>query len=226
MTRRDCDGLIFDLDGTLIDSAPDIAAALTDYFHSRGWPAVDASIVERFIGHGPRRLVLDILAEFELPRDEETTTRALRGYIAAYEREPARHTRFYAHVRSDLRALRDRGFRLGVCTNKPHRLTTRILGLLGIAPLFDAVAGADNVPASKPDPSHLLIVAERMGLKGGEWAYIGDTTVDQATAHAAGAPFYAVPWGAGQSLDVPAAHRLSRLSDLLSLRPATAAGPP
>jgi phosphoglycolate phosphatase len=219
MTRdRDCEGLIFDLDGTLIDSAPDIAAGINEYFAVQGWPELEVDFVAGFIGNGPRRLLLDIMVELGLPSDDDTVDRAVRGYLAAYNRTPSRHTRFYEAVKEDLHILSESGFRMGVCTNKPHGLTLRILDILGIGHLFSAVAGADDVPACKPDPIHLLTVANRMGLKDGSWVYVGDTTVDQITAARAGVPFYAVPWGTGGRLDVAPAYRLTRLSDLAALR--------
>jgi phosphoglycolate phosphatase len=229
MTTRDpdCEGLIFDLDGTLIDSAPDIAAGVNEYFATQGWPALEVSFVEGFIGNGPRRLLLDMMLELGLPSDTDTVDRAVKGYLDAYARSPSRHTRFYDGVKEDLHTLHAEGFRLGVCTNKPHGLTLRILDILGIGHLFSAVAGADDVPACKPDPIHLLTVAQRMGLAAGRWVYIGDTGVDQTTAARAGVPFYAVSWGTGQHLDVAPAYRLTRLSDLAILRqPLTQGGVP
>lgn len=210
--------LIFDLDGTLIDSAPDIAAAVNAYLAAQGWPTQETAFVERFIGNGPRRLLLDMFVELGLPSDDATVTAAHAAYLANYAEAPARLTKFYPHVREDLAALRDAGFRLGICTNKPHELTLRILGLLGIAPLFDAVLGADAVPACKPDPGHLLAVARQMGLAEGDWAYVGDTAVDQATAVGAGAPFFVVPWGGGALVPAAPEQRLTRLADLLAYR--------
>jgi phosphoglycolate phosphatase len=218
--QQDCDGLIFDLDGTLIDSAPDIAAGINDYFAQQNWPRVRAEFVAGFTGNGPKSLLHDMLVELGLPSDDGTVDRAVEGYLVAYNRAPSRHTRFYDHVKNDLYALHARGFQLGICTNKPHELTLRILDILGIGHLFSAVAGADNVPACKPDPIHLLSVAERMGLEAGSWVYVGDTQVDQLTAARADVPFYAVPWGTGHKLDVSPEYRLTRLSDLTALQQA------
>ncbi|WP_416356273.1 HAD family hydrolase [Aureimonas phyllosphaerae] len=216
------DVLIFDLDGTLIDSAHDIAAAVNEYLESKGWPEQDPAFVEGFIGNGPRRLLLDLLRAVGLPHDDATVDEAVPTYIANYERSPARHTRFYAHVEEDLHRLREAGFRLGLCTNKPHALTLKVLDLLGIAPLFEAVVGADAAPACKPDPAHLLAVCERMGVPPESVAYVGDTAVDQATAAAAGISFHVVPWGGGSLLQVDEAFRLDRLADLMALKPAAA----
>jgi phosphoglycolate phosphatase len=208
------EALVFDLDGTLIDSAPDIAASVNKVLERRGCPAQSVGFVERFIGFGPRRLLLDMFAALGLPTDDATVDAAMREYLVHYNHKPAEHTVFYPHVREDLAALRGAGMRLGICTNKPHDLSLKVLDILGIGSLFDVVVGADAAPACKPHPSHLLAVAERMGLNGDAWAYIGDTPVDQATAHAAGVPFYAVSWGCGRQLTVAAQWRLDRLIDL------------
>jgi len=205
---------VFDLDGTLIDSAPDIAAALNRVFERRGWPTQSVAVVEKFIGFGARRLVHDLLHSLDLPCDGATIDAVLQEYLANYARTPADKTLFYPHVREDLAALRHAGLRLGICTNKPQELAFKVLGILGIVDLFDAVVGADAVPASKPDPAHLMAVARRMELVGQPWAYVGDTSVDKATAAAAGVPFYAVPWGTGRNLDVEPSMRLTRLRDL------------
>ncbi|WP_449415442.1 HAD hydrolase-like protein [Ochrobactrum teleogrylli] len=116
--------LIFDLDGTLIDSAPDITAAVNVYMVSKGWPALSVEYVETFIGNGPRRLLKDIFIDQGLPFDDATVDAAVQSYIENYHRNPAEKTRFFSHVREDLQSLHAAGFRLGICTNKPHALTS------------------------------------------------------------------------------------------------------
>ncbi|WP_395610115.1 HAD family hydrolase [Pseudomonas sp. B22129] len=211
--------LIFDLDGTLIDSACDIAKALNVGFMLNGWPELDPDHVEAFLGNGPRRLIVDILEDLDIPYTEAQVQRAFEGYLQAYMDDPAGRTRFYPHVREDLMALREAGIRLGICTNKNHAVTGKVLQQLGLADLFDAAIGADAVPACKPDPGHLLAVADAMALADGTWAYVGDTRVDQQTARAAGVAFFVVPWGGGPLVEISAAQRLNRLADLLQRSP-------
>lgn len=207
--------LIFDLDGTLIDSAPDIANALNVGFKLNGWPRLDSAYVEQFIGNGPRRLIIDILNDLGIAYDDAAVERAFDGYLQAYLNEPASRTRFFSYVREDLAQLKASGIRLGICTNKNHEVTQRVLKTLGLASLFDLALGADAVPACKPDPGHLLAVANAMELETGTWAYVGDTAVDHQTALAAGVPFFVVPWGGGAMVDIEPKQRLRRLSDLL-----------
>lgn len=211
--------LIFDLDGTLIDSAPDIAKALNVGFALNDWPVLNAAHIEQFIGNGPRRLIIDILEDLGLAYDEAAVQRAFDGYLRAYLEDPAGSTRFFPHVREDLQALSDAGIRLGICTNKNHAITGKVLQQLGLSQLFEVALGADAVPACKPDPGHLLAVAGAMDLAVGAWAYVGDTSVDQQTALDAGVPFYVVPWGGGPLVQTSQAQRLSRLADLLPCSP-------
>ena len=207
--------LIFDLDGTLIDSAPDMADAVNLYLAAQGWPRQETAYVERFIGHGPRRLLQDMFTDLHLPTDAASIDAAHTAFMAQYWASPTRLTQFYPDVMADLQALHGAGIALGLCTNKPQALSLRILDQLAIAPLFSAVVGADAVPACKPDPGHLLAVAAKMSLEPGTWAYIGDSGIDQATAQAAGVPFFVVPWGGGARVKVADGYRLTRLRDLV-----------
>ena len=211
--------LIFDLDGTLIDSAPDMAAAVNTYLQAQGWPVQDTRFVETFIGHGPRRLLLDMFTALQLPTDAPSLEAAHVAFMAQYWQAPTRLTQFYPDVRDDLHGLHAAGFALGLCTNKPQALTLRILEQLGIASLFSAVVGADAVPACKPDPGHLLAVAAKMGLEPCTWAYVGDSGIDQTTARAAGVPFFVVSWGGGAKVKVAQSYRLNRLRDLTRTAP-------
>ena len=207
--------VIFDLDGTLIDSAPDIAAAVNRVLVGHGWKPLETDYVERFIGDGPRTLLLRILEEQGLPTEDAFVEEAKNAYLQNYAEAPAARTTFFSHVVEDLKALKASGLRLGICTNKPHALTQLVLKVLGIADLFDSAIGADAVPRRKPDAAHLLAVIEAMGLDKDEIAYVGDTDVDSACARSAGVPFFIVPWGGGPHVGDPDATRLSRLSDLL-----------
>lgn len=217
LTNEPVEAIIFDLDGTLIDSAPDIAAAVNKYLAEAGYDALETPTIERFIGNGPHRLLLDVFGLNGHPTDDAAVEAAYTTYLANYRQEPATHTVFFPHVVEDLKLLKEAGIRIGICTNKPHEMTELVLEALGIAPLIECAIGADAVPNSKPDPGHLMAVATEMALTDGAWVYVGDTKVDQLTATGAGVPFYAVPWGGGAELEVSHSNRLTRLSDLLTL---------
>ena len=203
---------VFDLDGTLIDSAPDIADAVNRAFVAHGLEATDEAVVTELIGNGAHRLVADLLARQRTPATPSDIDVLTAAYLDSYAEAPVARTTIYAHVAEDLATLKGAGWRLGLCTNKPQALTLAVLKGLGLAVLFAAVRGADAVPARKPDPGHLRAVIDALGVTTA--IYVGDTEVDEATARAAGVPFRGVGWAAPGRLSVPKAERLSRLSDL------------
>lgn len=205
---------VFDLDGTLIDSAPDMAVAVNRAFVAHGLEATDPGVVAGLIGNGAHRLVADLLARQRIPAAPSDIEALTDAYLRCYADAPVVSTTIYPHVAQDLSALKAAGWRLGICTNKPQALTHAVLAGLGIDQLFDAIRGADAVPARKPDPGHLRAVIEALGLD--RAVYVGDTEVDEATARAAGVPFRGVGWAAPGRLSVPEAERLTRLSELLA----------
>lgn len=207
-------GIVFDLDGTLIDSAPDIAQALNSYVSAKGQAPLNVETVGQFIGRGPRPLVEDVLAAAGLPTEPSHVDEAMNHYLETYAANPTDRTTLFPGVREDILYFAEAGYRLGICTNKPHALTLSILDNLNIASCFGAVAGPDVVARSKPDPEHLLTVVNDLGLTAPDIAYVGDSGVDKATADRAGIPFFVVPWGTGAGVDVPDSQRLSRLRDL------------
>ncbi|GAB5467464.1 MAG: phosphoglycolate phosphatase [Rhodospirillales bacterium] len=208
--------MIFDLDGTLIDSAPDIAAAVNKVVAALGGATLSVAYVEAFIGDGSRSMLRRIFADQGIGTDPDFLETQLAAYLAHYLTDPVSRTRFYPQVREDLEALRATGLRLGICTNKPHDLTTLILRELGVAPLFSSVYGADAVANRKPHADHLLAVVADLGLEPGEVFYVGDTEIDRACAHAAGAPFFIVSWGGGRQMADGGDTRIERLSALLA----------
>ncbi len=204
--------VVFDLDGTLIDSAPDIADAVNRTFVAHGLEPTDEAVITGLIGNGAHRLVADLLWRQRIPAAPSDVDALTDAYLESYAENPVARTTIFPHVAEDLAVLRATGWRLGLCTNKPQALTLAVLVALGLDQLFDAVRGADAVPARKPDPGHLRAVIEAMGV--GSAIYVGDTEVDEATAQAADVPFRAVGWAPPGRLSTPEARRLTRLSDL------------
>lgn len=209
--------IIFDLDGTLIDSAPDIAAAVNRVLKDLGHEPLTVDYVEGFIGDGSRSMLDRIFKELKLDICGEELNTRLDDYLSYYAEAPASQTQFFDHVREDLETLHAAGVKLGVCTNKPHRLTGLVLEKLDIAQFFVSALGADAEPVKrrKPDANHLLAVLASMGETSQSAVYVGDTEVDRETAHNAGIPFFLVSWGGGRFLDAKTDTRIERLADLI-----------
>lgn len=177
--------VIFDLDGTLIDSAPDIHAAVNRMLADEARDTLDLETVTSFIGNGLPKLVERVMTARRIgPAEHQRLTAAtLRYYNAA----GSALTRLYPGVREALVELCRRGYALGLCTNKPEAPARAILSDFDLVPLFGAVVGGDRLPVTKPDPQMLHLCARELGAS--EVIYVGDSEVDAATAEAAAIPF-------------------------------------
>ncbi|MEZ5750587.1 MAG: phosphoglycolate phosphatase [Paracoccaceae bacterium] len=177
---------IFDLDGTLIDSAPDIHAAGNAVLESEGLPTLGFDEARSFIGNGARvfieRMERAATGENNPDRTERMRARFAREYETAHGL-----TRVYPGVETALGALRAQGWRLGLCTNKPVSPTMAVLRHFGWTDLFDVVIGGDSLPVIKPDPAPLR--AAMAAMIDAPLVYVGDSEVDAATAVAADVPF-------------------------------------
>jgi len=177
--------LIFDLDGTLIDSAPDIHAAAARLLKREGEPPLSFQVIRSFIGNGVPVLIDRIIEATEL--DPAHKDHYLAEFLEDYGAHATDLTVPYPGVVSALEAVRDQSMSLAVCTNKPEAPTLQILADLGLDRFFTAVIGGDSLPEKKPDPSGLLFLKDHLG--GGPTLFIGDSEVDAQTAERAGLPF-------------------------------------
>ena len=185
--------LVFDLDGTLVDSVPDLWATLNEMLRERGRRPLSAPQVKRMVGDGAPALVARALAASGAEPAE--AARALPRFLEIYEASAARLTRPYPGVRATLMTLRRRGYRTAICTNKPQRATIAVLQGLDLMPLFDGIAGGDRFAVKKPDPGHLLRLMAELGGAPEAAAMIGDNENDAAAAHAAAVPFVLMRYG-------------------------------
>ncbi|WP_395540553.1 phosphoglycolate phosphatase [Neotabrizicola sp. sgz301269] len=177
--------VIFDLDGTLVDSAADIQAAVNRMLAEEQRAPLDLAQVTRFIGNGLPRLVERVMAVSDLAPEQHGRLTAV--VLAHYNAGGTALTRPYPGVMQALTVLAARGHVLGVCTNKPEGAARAVLTDLGLMPLFQAVVGGDRLAVTKPDPAPLRLCAEE--LEADEVAFVGDSEVDAATSEAAGVPF-------------------------------------
>jgi phosphoglycolate phosphatase len=185
--------LIFDLDGTLVDSLPDLAAVLAATWREIGAPPLPREQVRTMIGDGTTALVARGLAASGLPA--AMLEASLARFLALYEAAPVTLSRPYPGVTQTLAALRAEGRRLAVCTNKPQRLTMAVLRGLDLERHFAAVVGGDVLAVKKPDPAHLLAACSRLGAVADDSVMIGDNEHDVAMAKAAGVPVILVRYG-------------------------------
>ncbi|SHE88281.1 phosphoglycolate phosphatase [Modicisalibacter ilicicola DSM 19980] len=186
----------FDLDGTLIDSVPDIAVAVDAMLEDAGLPTAGVARVRDWVGNGSRKLVERALAfaTGSVPGDQMLND-AHEAFLRHYGRAPCARTRVYPGVREALTALRERELVLVVITNKPHAFVAPILEALGLAGYFDLTLGGDSLPQKKPDPAPLLHVAERFGIAPRHCLMVGDSRHDIEAARRAGFHALAVPYG-------------------------------
>lgn len=178
--------IIFDLDGTLIDSAPDIHAAGNAVLSAEGLPPVTEEQSRSFIGNGARVFVERLERAGSGANDPARSARMHAHFMKRYETEHAL-TRLYPGVKVALENLRDAGWQMAICTNKPLAPTHAVLAHFGLGGFFEAVIGGDSLPVIKPDPAPLRAAIEALG--GGAVVYVGDSEVDAATAVAARVPF-------------------------------------
>jgi len=192
MSRR-LKAVLFDLDGTLIDSLPDIAAAVNRLLVAEGREALPEPEVRLMIGNGADRLVeRAFAARGGLPAP---LPQLLARFLAEYEPRAAEATRPFPGAAEVLETLERSGLKLAVCTNKPSGATTEVLAALGLARFFTAVVGGDETPALKPDPRHVQAVLDRLGVTAAEAVLVGDSINDIEAAHGAGLPVVAVSFG-------------------------------
>ena len=186
------DIVVFDLDGTLADTAPDLATALNHALERLGRATIDPETVRHLVGHGARALLRRGLAVGGAS-DEALVEEGFPHFMDYYAANICAGTTAFTGVDAALDRLRERGVRTAVCTNKPEKLTMLLLDALGWGRRFEAVVGGDTLPVRKPDPAPLREAIARAG--GGSAAFVGDSIVDADTARAAGLPFVAVSFG-------------------------------
>lgn len=185
--------IIFDLDGTLIESAPDLHAATNHVLAHVDRPPITLDQVRHMVGFGALRLI-ELGLEATGGQENHTPSELLPVFLEYYRAHIADDTHVFEGGLEMLDALRSAGFSLAICTNKPMALTSPLLKALRIDHYFDAITGGDSFAFKKPDPQHLLETAIRM-RGNGAFLMVGDSINDIAAAQAAKAPSIAVDFG-------------------------------
>jgi phosphoglycolate phosphatase len=197
--------LVCDLDGTLVDSLPDLAAAVGELLEAEGRPGLSHEAVAAMVGDGVPKLIERALAATGGVPAEAGLAAMVARYMPIYEARLTELTRPYPGAIETLKALKAAGWRLAVCTNKPEAPSRAILAGLGFDGLFEAVSGGDSLAVKKPDPGHILGLLAGLGVASGVTpgvapgaaVMLGDSANDVQAAQAAGLPAIAIAHGYG-----------------------------
>lgn len=187
--------IVFDLDGTLVDSAPEIATALNSAMAEIGQPPFPLTEVQTFIGGGASVALKRALAARGTSIDDATFDAMMTSFYKVYAEVSGAGNGLYPGVKETLGELQRRGMPLGVCTNKAEHITAIALRALGIAPFFASVVGARDDLPRKPAPDMLMAVLAKLGTRPADALVVGDSRSDVGAARAAGCPVIAVSYG-------------------------------
>lgn len=208
--------LLFDLDGTLIESTLDLVASGNWLRKREGLPALDAARIASYVGDGVEALVRRLLE-----RPEADVRECVEAFMHHYHEHCLDQTRLYAEVASTLEALQAKGYAMAVVTNKPERISRRILMGLGAEARFGSVVGGNSCAHKKPHPEPLLRACAELGFGAKDAAMVGDSRVDVEAAHNAGMPAIGLLDGIGDQDLLRAAgpeiliDRFQRLTEIL-----------
>jgi len=206
--------LVFDLDGTLVDSAADIAEAVNRMLDDLSLPRVDEATVRGWIGEGVRNLVDTALHH---AGSGHTPAEVMPGFMRHYHDCLLRSPRLYEGVVEALAQLQAGGLPLAICTNKPSALVPPLLEHLGIAGCFAHIVGGDSLPQRKPAPEPLLHAAHLLGQAVPRCLMVGDSATDLGAANAAGMPIVLVRYGYLRGLDPETSGAVAVVDDLRQL---------
>lgn len=195
--------VLIDLDGTLLDTAADLAAAVNGMMIDMGMAPLPESVVATYVGKGAEVLVHRALGGgLQATVEARLHARGLAAFHHHYERENGRSARLYPGVLEGLAALRSLGMKLACVTNKPQAFADPLLRATALHDAFEFVLGGDALPRKKPDPLPMLHAAQRLGVGPQETVAIGDSLNDALAARAAGMTVFAVPYGYNEGADV------------------------
>ena len=195
MSKLSGAALLFDLDGTLVDTAPDLAGTMNDIMAKLQLPAIPVGEVRHLVGHGARYLIEHALAFHGRTATSEEADNMFAAFLDIYAARIAKESRPYPAVESVLDLLAIKGASLGVVTNKPEGLSLLLLDALGLVPRFGAIVGYDTAPRPKPFADPILLACERLERPASRAIMIGDSATDVEAARAARIPVIVVRHG-------------------------------
>jgi len=187
--------LVFDLDGTLVDTAPDLLGALNAVLRAEGRRAVNLADLRHLVGHGARAMLDEAMKRTGEPADAARIEGLMDDFIAHYRTHIAAESRLFPGVKETLEKLQAEGARMGVLSNKPQELTSMLIPAVDLSRFFCAIHGAGRLEVVKPNARVFHHVIEEMGGEGSGMVMIGDSATDVKTARAAGCPSIVLTYG-------------------------------
>lgn len=196
--------VLFDLDGTLVDSVPDLAQAVDRMLSALGKPEAGVDKVRTWVGNGAAVLVERAISDEMYPSDidQGEFEKAYALFLDYYAQATADQSVLYPGVEQCLQSLQQQSIRMGVVTNKPIRFTDTMLEGFGLSGYFDVVLGGDSLPQKKPEPEPLLEAMKRCDVEPESTLMVGDSKSDVGAARAAGCPVVCVPYGYNHGQDI------------------------
>ena len=179
--------IIFDLDGTLIDSAPDIHSCANILLKNNGYDSIELALARSFIGDGIPTFIKRIIRHVGIEYSKDLHEKLSLEFFSIYANNPTSNNALYPNVKSTLSQLHKQGLKLGICTNKTYKLTMLIIKQLELEQYFNSIIGGDSLPTKKPNPEMLFASINELGEK--EAIFVGDSEIDASAAKNANVPF-------------------------------------
>jgi phosphoglycolate phosphatase len=228
VTLRSPRMILIDVDGTLVDSVPDLAYCVDELMKALGRPVHGEAKVRNWVGNGVERLVRRaLIGQLDGEPPDADYARAYPIFLELYAENTSKRSRLYPGIREGIDWLKSQGYLLGCVTNKAAQFTLPLLEDLGVRDDFAIVVSGDTLPVKKPDPAPLLHAAQHFGVTPAESLMVGDSVSDVKAARAAGFQIVCMSYGYNHGVDIRTAHPDAVIDSLVELRallPPRAAG--
>lgn len=216
----DVKAVMFDLDGTLVHTAPEIAFAINKMLAELGLSQLQQQQIERYIGEGAQMLIRRCITAHTQREPDEALFEQAHALFFAHYADNVTQSKPYDGVAETLTALQDKGLKLACVTNKPEKFTMPLLDKSGLLDFFEVVVSGDTLPKKKPDPIQLRYICAKFNVLEAEAMLVGDSLIDVAAAHAAGCYIVTVPYGYNQGKPIDHSlvdETITKLTDLVHL---------
>lgn len=203
MSLRKPEMVLIDVDGTLVDSVPDLAYCVDEMMKTLGMPVHGEAKVREWVGNGVERLTRRaLIGQLDGEPDEALFDKAYPIFMQLYAENTSKRSKLYPGVEEGLAYLKAQGYKLGCVTNKAEQFTVPLLTDLGVADNFEIIISGDSLPVKKPDPGPLLHAAEFFGVKPENALMIGDSVSDVKASRAAGFQIICMSYGYNHGMDI------------------------